>query len=193
MVSLFNGCATTIPMSSNPNDFVMLGIKTNNSANVSYEFTSKVIDGETKLYTKDKEKIDNNHTAAIVTESATLNRMMKNYMESKFTKLNSDGEIKINIELQDFWLENYGDSVGKAILLGVNNMNTTYVANVKVLVTINYDGQELVKTFQSSADDTRSGQSVGQNAWENLVGRIINNANNKILMLLNAQFEELKL
>jgi hypothetical protein len=38
------GCASTIPMSANLNDFVMLGIKTNNGVTVSYEFYSQVTD-----------------------------------------------------------------------------------------------------------------------------------------------------
>jgi hypothetical protein len=114
-------------------------------------------------------------------------------MESKFTKMNSAADVKIRIHLQDFWLEAYTDNMGQAILFGMSNLNTVYTANIKVLVTIIKDGEEFTKILQTSADDTQSGQSVGQNSWENVVGRIINNVNNKILMLLNAHFEELEL
>jgi hypothetical protein len=72
-------------------------------------------------------------------------------------------------------------------------MNTVYRAHLKILVAITNDGQEYTKILQTSADETQSGPSVGQNSWENVTSRVINNANNKILMLLNAYFEELEL
>jgi hypothetical protein len=187
------GCASTIPMSANLNDFVMFGIETNNAVTIMYDFSSQVTDGETKFYTKDKEKIDNGHTAAIITESATLKRMLANYMGAKFTTIVPNGSISIKIILQDFWLETYTENMAQALLFGVNNLNTMYTANIKVLVVITKDGQEHTKVLQTSSDDVQSGQSIGQNSWENVVGRVINDTNNKVLMLLNAYFEELQL
>jgi hypothetical protein len=112
VLNVLAGCASTIPMSSNINDFVMLGIRTNNNATVAYQYSSQVIDGKTKFYSKDKEKIDGSRTAAVITEGSTLNRMLNNYMESKFTKISPDGNITIRIDLQDFWLESYTENLG---------------------------------------------------------------------------------
>ena len=198
-------CSSTIPLTSNINDFVMMGIKINTNEKVNFTYSSKVQDGNVKAYTKDKvEEVSG--PGFNLSESSTLKKMLSEYMNNKFPNLNSEGSTKINISLEDFYIEQYTEeSTGKQVVTALFGGETNYilVAKVKVLLTINRNGQEYSKIITGTSEDkyvkgVGTGTSTsnvyrGNESLENVHAKNINNANNKVLMLLNAYFQEIGL
>jgi hypothetical protein len=190
------GCVSTVPMSSNINDFVMMGIKTNSSDHVTFTYLSNVQDGVSKFYKKDKAGFQEGYNSFNSTESATFSRMLTEYMTSKFVRIEPGADISIEIVLQDFWMELYTDDPAGFQLLMIGNSTTLYKATVNILVTVKNGDDEYKKIIQSSSEEELS---ISTNVyrqgeqWTTVVGRAINSANNKILMMLNSYLDELSL
>lgn len=198
-------CASTISLTSNINDFVMMGIKTNTNAKVDFQYSSKVQDGEVKPYTKDKQE-QVSGTSYNLDEPSSFKNMISEYMSDKFPNINPNGSTKINVTLEDFYIEQYSEeSTGKKVLTALFGGENNYilVAEVKVLVTVNHNGQESSKIITGISEDryiqgVGTGTSTsnvyrGNNSIENVHASNINKANNKVLMLLNSYFQELGL
>jgi len=204
---LFCSCATTnLPITSTLNDFVMMGIKVNNSENVSFQYESNVVDGMMKPFDRDKVKELTSHPGFNHMESATFGRMLNEFMSNKFAKLSPSSEIKIKVLLKDFWIEQYlTDSAAKAIMVALfgGEINMICVAKVKIQLEINRDAEELSKIITSTAEDTfvsgyGTGTSTsniyrGKNSIEHTHANNINKTNNKVIMMLNSYFEEIDL
>jgi len=199
------GCVSTIPVTSNLNDFVMMSIKTNGSTSVVYDFSSKITDGVIKPYKKDKEA-EISGSGYNISEVAALRRMVNEYLGSKFPSVSSDAAIKISVSLDDFWIEQYSsDSGGNQAVVAMfgGEINYIVVAKLKVVVTINKNGNTTTKVITASSEDTyvqgvgtgtaTSNYARGKDSLENTHVRNINNANNKVIMLLNSYLDEQKL
>jgi|APSaa5957512493_1039668.scaffolds.fasta_scaffold98406_1 hypothetical protein len=207
IVAIFiGGCATNLPMTSSLNDFVMMGTKVNSSENISFQYTSNITDGLLKPFEQDKAKEVSGHPGFNHTQSATLGRMLNEFLENKFSKISPNGSTTITAVLKDFWIEQYStDSGGKvalAVLVG-GEINMMCIAKVKILLTINRNGEELTKIISVSSEDTYvsgigTGTSTsniyrGKNSLEHTHAKNINKANNKVIMMMNSYFEELGL
>ncbi|MBC8180068.1 hypothetical protein H8E88_02985 [candidate division KSB1 bacterium] len=203
---IFSGCASNLPMTSSLNDFVMMGTKVNSTENVSFQCESNIVDGLIKPFDKDKVKEVSGHPGFNHTESATLGRMLNEYMGNKFANLSPSGKTVIKATLKDFWIEQYStDSGGKQVLVALvgGEINMICVAKVKVLLTVNKDGEELTKIINVTSEDTYvsgigTGTSTsniyrGKDSIEHTHARNINKANNKVIMMINAYFEEIGL
>ena len=203
---LFYGCATSLPMKSSINDFVMMSTKTNSKANVKFDYDSQVADGLIKPFKKDKIKVISGHFGFNHTESATLGRMMKEYMGNKFMNINDAGDTSIKATLKDFWLEQYStDSTGMQLLVafGGGETNIICVTKVKVLLTINHNGEEYTKMISVSSEANHvSGMGTGTNtsnlyrgkeSIQHVHANNINKANNKVVMMMNSYFDEIGL
>lgn len=201
---LLSGCASNLPMTSSLNDFVMMGTKVNTTENVSFYYESNISDGQIKPFNKDRVKEASGHPGFNHTESATLNRMLNEFMGNKFTNLSPNGSTKIKVTLKDFWVEQYStDSGGKqtlTVLFG-GETNIMCVAKVKILVSVNRNGNVSTKVITGSSEDSYvsgvgTGTSTsniyrGKDSIEHTHARNINNANNKVLMLLNAYLDDI--
>jgi hypothetical protein len=192
---LLGGCVSTLPISSSVNDFVLMGIKTNASENVDFVFESKIQDGTFVTFGKDKAEPNAMTSSSYnISENSTFSRMVKNYIENKFPNISLDGMTKIFISLEDFWFEESSSMSANAVILGGAPMYTTAV-KLKILVKIIKDGKENVKIITSSAEDshTRGGRPNWREETNIFVAGIVNDANNKALMLLNSFFSEMDL
>lgn len=198
-------CASTIPLTSNINDFVMMGIKTNTNEKVDFTYSSKVQDGKVHAYTKDKAE-EVSGSGYNLSESSSLKSMLNEYMSNKFTNLGPGDSTKINVSLEDFYIEQYTEeSTGAQVVTALfgGETNYTLVAKVKVLLTINRNGKEFSKIITGTSEDkyvqgigtgtSTSNLYRGNDSLENIHAKNINKANNKVLMLLNAYFQELGL
>lgn len=198
------GCVSNLPMTSSVNDFVMMGTKTNMSESVSFQYVSNIQDGLIKPYDRDKSKLVPGHLGFNHTESATLGRMLNEYMGNKFTNLSPDGETTIKATLQDFWIEEYSTDTGAQQALAAfagGEINRLCVARIKVLLTINRGGEETSKMISVTSEDnyvtgfgTGTSTSLvhrGKDSLEHTHARNLNKANNKVLMMINSYFEEL--
>ena len=195
---LLVGCTQNLPMSSSLNDFILMGTKTNSSANIKFEFESLIPDGQMKAYTKNKEKeipgsIPFNHT-----ESTTLRTMLQDYMSNKFSKFNMGDDVIIKVVLKDFWIEQYvTDSEGvKAIQMldtlfngTAHKSNFIISAKLKIQITIIKDGEKNTKMITATSESAIYAYGAPMAAH----GENVNKANNKAIMLINAYFEELGL
>jgi hypothetical protein len=196
LVVILCGCVSTIPISTSINDFVVMGIKTNSSDHITFEYSSNIQDGVTKFYKKDKTGFDNGHNSYDSTESATFSKMITEYISSKFTHIEPNSGNSIKIILQDFWVEFYTNDPAGLQLLAIGNSTSIYKAVANIFVTIKKDGEEFTKTIQASSEEEHHiSTSIYQQKeqWESVVAKAINNTNNKILMLLNSYLEELQL
>lgn len=203
-----NGCMppVMIPVSSNINDFVLMGTKLNSDINVSFSYSSEFLDGIIKPYTKDKADtvkgvVGYNHTV-----NSTFERMVKEYLGNKFMNLNTDGSTTIKIHFQDFWIEQYsttGAGMTTLAVLGGGEINYVLVAKTKSVVTVNHNGKEISKILSASAESNYvqgigTGTSTsniyqGENSIEFKHGENINKCNNKMIMILNGFLESLEL
>jgi hypothetical protein len=201
-IILMYGCASPISLMSSISDNVTMGIKTNSTDIISFEFSSKVIDGEIKPWEKDKSKQWASSTYSMA-PSATLKRMVTEYISNKFVNVTLDGVTKIKIEFVDFWIEQYTE--GDEVMVGLfgGELNYIVVAKTKILLTIIKNGIETTKMFTGSSEDTyvagvgthtkTSNVYQGQNSIQNTHSRNINNSYNKVLIMINAYFNELSL
>jgi len=202
----FGGCATNLPMTSSLNDFVMMGTKVNSTENVSFQYESNFTDGLVKPFERDKAKEVVAHPGYNHSQSATLGRMLNEFMGNKFAKLSPSGTTNVKATLMDFWIEEYStDSGGKMVLtaLAGGEINMMCVAKVKVLLSVNKDGEELTKIISITSEDTYvsgvgTGTSTsniyrGKDSLEHTHARNINKANNKVIMMINSYFEEIGL
>lgn len=207
LIALFLcGCATNLPMTSSLSDFVIMGTKVNSNESVSFQYESNVTDGLIKPFDKDKTKEISGNPGFNHSESATLGRMLNEFMGNKFAKLSPSGKTIVKATLKDFWIEQYSiDSGGKQVLAALvgGEINIMCLAKVKVLLTVIKDGEELTKIISVSSEDTYvsgigTGTSTsniyrGKNSLEHTHARNINKANNKVIMMINSYFEEIGL
>ena len=192
---IFSGCASTLPMTSSLNDFVMMGTKVNSAENVSFQYESNIVDGLIKPFDKDKLKEVSGHPGFNHTQSATLGRMINEFMGNKFTNLSSNGTTTIKATLKDFWIEQYlTDTGGRQVMVALfgGEINMICVAKVKVLLTVNRNGEDLTKIITVTSEDTY-GSEAGTGTSQHTHARNINKANNKVIMIINAYFEEIGL
>ena len=206
--ALVLGCATTsnLPMEASIDDYVMLGTDTNILQKVAFEYESKIADGMIKPCEKDRGPEQGGHPGYFHTESTTLERMLNDYMSRKFFHINPDAKIRIKVTLTDFWIEQYlADTTGKVVESASSGVDVTSVcsAKVKVLVTINRSGVDYSKILVGSAEETyvsgfgteaqRSYRYKGKEPVEHTHAKNINQANNKVLVLMNRYFENMDL
>lgn len=199
---LITGCATSLPMTSSVNDFVMMGTKTNSKESIKYTFTSSVKDGEIKA--KNKDGSPNSGLAFTHTETSVLTRMLKEYMESKFTNISqTDSDVSVEIALTKFDLSHYSaDSGGKQFATSMFGGETSFLLGAKVIgnIIVNKNGEKLEKKLVASAEDTfvngvgtgtsSSNLYKGKDSINHTHARNINKANNKFLMQVNSFLEE---
>ncbi|MCK4980864.1 MAG: hypothetical protein KAS62_10745, partial [Candidatus Delongbacteria bacterium] len=128
------------------------------------------------------------------------------YFGNKFSKLSPTGDTTVKATLKEFWVEQYStDSGGKQTLVALfgGEINTMCVAKVKLLLTVNKNGEELTKLISTTSEDTfisgiGTGTSTsnvykGKDSIQHTHARNINKANNKVVMMMNAYFEEIGL
>ena len=198
---LLCSCAASIPVTSNINDFVMLGVKTNTNEKVDFTYTSKVQNGKIKAYTKDMAE-EVSGPGYEHTEASSMEKMVSEFMNNKFPNITENGTIKIQITFEDFHIEQFTEeSTGKQVVTALfgGKSDMILVAKVKVKVFITRNGKEEAKIITGSSEDrytsvtTRDGTYDKNDSIEIVHAKNINNANNKVLMLLNAYFQELAL
>jgi hypothetical protein len=195
----------TIPMNNNLNDFVMMGTKSNGKVTINYNYESKVSDGVISLYDKGKGEV-NEYNKISHTENLSLKSMIKEYLENKFTKIQENGNVKINVVLEDFNVEMNivgGDEKAWSVSLVGGEMTTILTAKVKVKLNIVNDGKVYEKNIATSADENyvsgvgtgtqTSNLYRGADSWELTIAKAINSANNKVVMMMNSYFEEIGL
>ena len=175
----------------------MRGIKTNRTENGSLELVSYIHDGEYKVLKKDGNASGNKVSFM---ESSTLKEMLNKYMTSRFANLSPDGSTKIKISLNDFSFSNYttesaGGQVLRALFGTTGGQPFLMSARISVSIEIDRNGEILEqKNIQATAERNyfyNRDAAVKQFKQEGAL--VVNEANNKVLMLLNSYFEELEL
>jgi len=203
-ILLMVGCAANLPMTSSLNDFVMMGTKANSAENVSFQYESNITDGLIKPFSKDKIKEVAGHPGFNHTESSTLERMVNEFMGNKFAKLSPNGTTIVKANLKEFWIEQYSiDSGGKQVFTALfgGETNVMCVAKIKVILSVNRNGEDLTKIISITSEDTfvsgiGTGTSTsnvyrGKDSVQHTHARNINKANNKVIMMMNSYFEEI--
>ena len=197
MGGMLCGCwARTIPMTSELNEFLQMNIKPDPNRKIAFTYTSKITDGKIVAFRKNKsEKASSfgyNHT-----ESAALERMIQEYLGLKYPS--GPGEdIKVEVTLEDFWLEEYSPESG-----GAQALKTFFGGEIQIIlkavVVLQVQMATGEKTQQRrikvTADETyvqgygtyTSSSLVhkGQGAIEFKFASAINKANNKAMMMLD--------
>jgi len=195
VLGMTTGCATNLPTSSSLNDYVVIGTKTNSTESVLFNYESNITDGFMKPFERDKDKEVWDVPGFYHSESSTLGKILKEYFENKFTNLSPGGETVIKVTLKDFWVEQYAtDTDGKkfAVAMAGGSLNYSCVAKVKVVISVTRNGVELTKNINTSTEDV---YSYGPSRESIILthARNINNANNKIAMMMNSYFQEIGL
>ena len=203
LVIACTACAAPLPMTSRMSDAVLMGTRPSKTPAVAYAYESTVADGLLTPVGKDRAPVPAGHPGYVHTESATLDRMVREYLALKFTALDESAPTKIKVTLKDFWLEQYSpDSGGKqfaaAMFGGEINIIVTAVLELAIEVRA-ADGTTSTKLIRAAGDNTHvSGFGTGtessrlyrgKQGIEYVVADAVNAANNRALALLN-QFLE---
>jgi hypothetical protein len=191
-VLLISSCATNIPVTSNINDFVMMGIKTNREDAVSLKIISNIHDGAYPVLKQDGTE---SGTTINIPESSVLSRMVNEYAATKFSKFSDDGTSTITVTLKEFSLQNYTtESTGMQVLRAFagTNAGAGYIIGSRIFVTVDVErnGESETKNISATTEENYEGGSMSSSV-QKYAADCINSTNNKVLMQMNAFFEEL--
>jgi hypothetical protein len=186
------GCTQNIPMKSSINEYVLMNIKTSSQKGINFTYSSNITNPKLNLVGKNM-KPAKGYGTYNCDENTTLKSMISEYLQNKFFEINGSSPLSIDVKLEDFYVQYYcTDTAGAQILSGLaaslSNSTPTgnYLSSSKIalVVTMVKDGQTFNKRLTASSDYTGSGATVKN------IGDSISQANNKVLMLLNAYLAE---
>lgn len=190
---LASACATNIPVKSSMNDFVLMGLKTNRQVTVSYEVFSNIQDGKITVL---REEGAGATGSVIINESAALKRMIDDYMFARFSKISDNSDIKIVITLQSFIVRDWStESTGMVVLravVGSSAYSRMVSARIVAAIDVTQRGATETKTIIANSEETYIGEFTSPNG-NKAFSDCVNSANNKLLMQLNAFFEDRKI
>jgi len=202
------GCVTTspIPTSRSMNDFVMMSLKVNNQKSVNYNFISNYVDGQIEVSPEENisgySKILFSHTIP-----STSKGMIQQFLDYRFipstTNTDSTNIVGLDIELRELNitykpLNSTGDVVLVAFIGGELSYlyKTVLSYNVKLRVgEQTYERNFSVNSEQNFISGVGTGTSTsnvyrGEQSQNQLIGKSVDECNNKFLMLLNKYLEE---
>lgn len=194
LIVAVSSCATPIPTTISMNDFVMMSLKTNPNKQVVFEFNSIPTDGEIKVYQENRESNSRTYNHTI---PSTVRNMLGDFMSYRFSTTASEsvnlGVTLRNIEITFRPLDSGGKQVAVALFGG--ELSYTYTTKLVFDLSLLVDGKDLSRSFAVSSEDTQiqgvgTGTSTsnfyrGKDSVESLIGRSVDQTNNKFLMLLN--------
>ena len=205
-VILLSGCASRVPLTTRMSDAVMVGVKPSRIKTVCYEYVSHVKDGEIPTCYKDDEGKRKTRELYEHNESTTLKKMINEYLAMKFKTLDRLSDPKIKVVLKDFWIEEYSPpkSLSRSladILLG-GKRNNYLVANLDLEFELAKDGKTAKKAVHVSTEaanierirsilesPSKKDPDRDKTPEELRLAKVMNDANNKAIIMLN-QFLE---
>lgn len=190
---VLTSCATPIPTTRSMNDFVMLSMKTNTKKQINFTFSSVPTDGQIKVNQEGK-NYGNTYSHTI---PSTVKNMLSEYMSYRFSTSSPD-KINMNITLKDIQISYRPlDSGGQQVMAVLFGGELSYIYTTKMVFEVGLvvDGKDLSRTFMVSSEDTQiqgigtgtatSNIYKGKNSVQSLIGKSVDQSNNKFLMLLN--------
>ena len=200
------GCTTIVPVSATIGDSVYLRLQANKREAVAIHVVSHIRDGEVAVMNERSTK----RTGKIrVNQGTALRFMLSDYMTIRFPNISQNANAHIRIILKDFSVRDWDTTPTsvKAIGFAVNVLRVmrdkdtidlvdeARMVSVRLTGTMEYTAPDgttttrplVVTTEGAYADSFASGTSVAT------LSRVINDANNRLLMQLNIYFDELKI
>jgi len=189
-------CAVNLATTVNLNDYLLMGIETNNKDNISFKYISEVENGKIVPYTKGKQKLVVGNPGYNHTEASTFGFMIKEYINNKFVNISDTGNVTIKITLKDFWLELYPtESGGMQALKIIGGVSPDYMCVVKLraLIEINNNNENNSKFISATSEGIFSQLSGSEKSFPIFFAKNIDKANNKLVMMINSYLEEMEL
>ena len=182
-------CSQNISIKPSINDNVLMGITTSSHRGLNFTYSSLLPDNKIPIYRQNKSALTNNRNYTC-DQSGTLQRTLNQYLSNKYHELSTDADLKMQVTLTDFYMEHYTTSSAgiQAISILVDDdsiVNYMVSAFVTVEVSLEHEGQKVQRSFSASAD-----VSTDYDHEVAAFSDAINQANNRILMLLNAFLTE---
>ena len=182
-------CSQNISVKPSINDNVLMGITTSSHRGLNFTYSSLLPDNKIPIYRQNKSALTNNRNYTC-DQSGTLQRTLNQYLSNKYHELSTDADLKMQVTLTDFYMEHYTTSSAgiQAISILVDDdsiVNYMVSAFVTVEVSLEHEGQKVQRSFSASAD-----VSTDYDHEVAAFSDAINQANNRILMLLNAFLTE---
>lgn len=151
------GCSTTIPLQSNLSDQTML-MAENKNIKAEYVLNSEVPNGKISqvFYMKNGNR-SGSKEFTYQPETAFKN-IWKSYFDNKFNSFSSD-EMVITATLKELYLEEKSStSIGATLFTG--NTKSNVEAITKVMVTVEYKGENYSNEFEVSSSEYQETQST---------------------------------
>lgn len=193
-IIVLTGCVTPIPTTKSMNDFVMMSLKKNPNAQVNFQFSSVPTDGEIKVYQENRTSNSQTYNHTI---PSTVKNMLSDFMSYRFSTSAPDA-INLSITLKDIEITFRPlDSGGKQVAVALFGGELSYNYTTKLVfdLALVVDGKDLSRSFAVSSEDTQiqgvgtgtatSSYYRGKDSVQSMIGRSIDQTNNKFLMLLN--------
>jgi hypothetical protein len=197
---------TRISISPRLYNALLVSIEPNETKTVILQFSSNIEDGLIIPHRQDRENVSNNSSGYYLSQTTSFQNMLNEYIRLKFPSQANDEVIRVFINIDDFWIEEFVINSDLAnyfhlITLGATNRHYMLTANLFATVEINKGYEILTKSIFESFEETyiqrgRNDNTIINNRWgsmEETHAVNINNVNNRILMILNSYFEELGL
>lgn len=189
-------CALNLATTANLNDYLLMGIETNNKDNITFRYVSEIENGKIVPYTKGKQKPVMGDPGYNHTEASTFGSMIKEYINNKFVNISDNGDVIIKITLKDFWLEQYPtESTGiKALkMIALVSPDLMFGVKLRAFVEVQKDNESNSKIISTTSEGIYSQLSGSEKSVQLFISKNIDKANNKLIMMINSYLEEMKL
>ncbi len=199
---LLQGCTTTLPLTGNLNDFIMMDLKSNQNTEIHLIFTSNVSDGVIipckQVRTESAGGAGYKHNVAYTTL-----KMVNDYLQYRFSNFSTQGGgIPLSFNIDEFYLYQYTMDKGDATVASLFGGEYDIMCKAELVATIKLDkdGQTYTKKIVGSADNVyiqgvgtgtqTSGYYRGSESIQMVHARNIQDAQNKIVMMMGKFLEE---
>jgi len=202
---IFTGCASNLPLTPIINESIINGITVNTLDSIIFEYESKISDGLIKpfMYVEDNRSVkgfegykNSDHLGYYHSESATLRRMLKEYLSNKFSNLNTGSDMKIKVTFTDFQIEQRRRIRPVIAFIGVANV--VCIAEIEIFLTVIRGEEKLTKVLSVTSEERAKNVKFADfRSMDKPVLRAhginINRINNELLILINSYLEEIGL
>lgn len=183
-------CSQNVPMRTSINEHVLTSMSTSSQRGVNFLYDSELTSNRIPLYRADHTLIQGAGSDYYCDQAGTLKSMLNQYLGNRFHEISSTATFKLEVTLVDFYVERQVMNSNFIRVLEVlvdEGSESQYMNKAVVEVMVKATGPDGVITKNLSA-------SAEANATESTMvsslSEVINQANNRILILLNNYLAE---
>ncbi|HOH46423.1 MAG TPA: hypothetical protein PLX59_01170 [Candidatus Cloacimonadota bacterium] len=183
-------CSQNVPMRTSINEHVLTNMSTSSQRGVNLLYDSELTTNRIPLYRADRTLIQGAGSDYYCDQAGTLKTMLTQYLGNRFHEINPTATFKLELTLVNFYVERHvmnANFMHTLEILAGENTESNYMnkAVVEVMVKATGPSGVISKTLSASAEGNATDTTM-----VNSLSEVINQANNRILILLNNYLSE---